>query len=213
MKNSQKIIKKIKEDKNTCLGLTFGSIMFITAVVINNLNSICNNVTIFIVCAIIDCIILIIGFSYFINIGKIPEKNKIYYELDNNLNKVFEQYNLYITDNYVVSINTFKLFAISIKDIQAVDTHKDNRYHYKYYWSKRGEKRKKGLKRFLAYIKASFLTKLHFSEDSNIHTLNIISNKKIYNITTANGFNKKKLKEMDEIAEYICNISDKIDWI
>lgn len=215
MKNSQKYKNQTKEDKILCIVFTIITILFISFLVINSLGNVCNTTTMVIICSIIDILILIIGFNYLKNLGKLPEneKDKIYYELDNTVEKVFEQYNLYITDNYIVSIKSFKLFAIPIKDIQAIDTYKDSRYYHKYYRTKRGEKKKKWYKSFIDYIRASILTKLRLYEDGEIHILNIICDKKVYNITTAHRYNKNKLKQMDEIAEYICNKNDNIDWI
>lgn len=215
MKNSQKYKNQIKEDKILCIIFTILTILFLSFLIINSLETICNIITIVITCSVIDILILIIGFSYLKNVGKLPEneKDKIYYELDNKVEKVFEQYNLYITDNYIVSIKSFKLFAIPIKDIQAIDTYKDSRYYHKYYWTKRGEKKKKWYKSFIDYIKASILTKIILYEDGEIHILNIICDKKVYNITTAHRNNKNKLKQIDAIAEYICNKNNNIDWI
>lgn len=215
MKNSQKYENQIKEDKTLCIIFTIIAIFFLSFLIINNLVTICTTTTIIIICSIIDILIFIIGFNYLKNAGKLPEneKDKIYYELDNKIEKIFEKYNLYITNNYIISINSFKSFVVPIKDIQAIDTYKDSRYFYKYYYAKRGERKNKWYKSFVGYIKAKILTKLRLSEDGEIHILNIVCEKKVYNIATAHRNNKKKLAEIEEIAEYICNKNDNIDWI
>ncbi len=155
--------------------------------------------------------ILILAIYYLVNLNKLSKlgKEKIYKELDSNTEKVFKEFGLYITKNYIVclgsKINIFKLFVIPIDSINAIDTHTDSRYFYK-------NKKSKNKRKFLSFLKSSIQDDIMFG-DSEIHVFNIICDKKIYSITTSHIFNKRKLKKIDEIADYICEKYKDIDWI
>lgn len=155
--------------------------------------------------------ILILAIYYLVNLNKLSKlgKEKIYKELDSNTEKVFKEFGLYITKNYIVclgsKINIFKLFVIPIDSINAIDTHTDSRYFYK-------NKKSKNKRKFLSFLKSSIQDDIMFG-DSEIHVFNIICDKKIYFITTSHIFNKRKLKKIDEIADYICEKYKDIDWI
>lgn len=158
-----------------------------------------------------EIIILILAIYYLVNLNKLSKlgKEKIYKELDSNTEKVFKEFGLYITKNYIVclgsKINIFKLFVIPIDSINAIDTHTDSRYFYK-------NKKSKNKRKFLSFLKSSIQDDIMFG-DSEIHVFNIICDKKIYSITTSHIFNKRKLKKIDEIADYICEKYKDIDWI
>lgn len=156
--------------------------------------------------------IFVLAIYYMINLNKLSKlgKEKIYEELDNNTQKIFKEFGLYITQNYIVclgsKINIFKLFVIPIDSIKAIDTHKDSRYFYK-------NKKKKNKHKFLSFFKSSIQDDIMFGDDNEIHVFNIICNKKIYSITNSHILNKRKLKKIDEIANYICENYKNIDWI
>ena len=97
------------------------------------------------------------------------------------------------------------MFVIPIDSINAIDTHTDSRYFYK-------NKKSKNKRKFLSFLKSSIQDDIMFG-DSEIHVFNIICDKKIYSITTSHIFNKRKLKKIDEIADYICEKYKDIDWI
>jgi hypothetical protein len=137
------------------------------------------------------------------------EKNIICDELDNKIDKVFNKYGLYITENYIVCIggmlSFFKLFVIPIKEIDAIDTHSDDRFFYK----KRGKKTKH---KFLSFLSASVKNNLVYG-DNDRAVFNIICGKKVFYVASSSYFNKIKIKEIDEIADYICNKYKDIDYL
>ena len=157
-------------------------------------------ITIFILMILIYCLIIKNNFSK-------EEKNKIYDELDNKIEKTFDKYGLYITKNYIIctgsKINIFKLFAVPIKEIDAIDTFKDSRYYYR----KDGKKRK-----FASFITASIKDDLVFG-DNNRYVFNIICGKKIYCVTTSHSLNKNKTHQIKEMADYICDKYKDIDYV
>lgn len=137
------------------------------------------------------------------------EQYKIYDELDNKIEKTFNKYGLYITENYIIcmgsKINIFRLFIVPIKKIDAIDTHGDSRFYYR----KKGKEPKNN---FLSFITSSIKDDLAFG-DNNRSVFNIICDKKVYYITTASTLNKKKMKQIDEMADYICDRYKDIDYI
>lgn len=141
------------------------------------------------------------------------EKEKICYDLDNNTEKIFKKFGLYITKNYIVCIgsklNIFKLFVVHIKDIKAIDTHDDDRYYHKYYYNKKNKSKNN---RIFSFIKASAITDLVYG-DNDICVFNIICDKKVYVVTTSHILNKKKIKQINEMADYICDRYKDIDYI
>ena len=154
-------------------------------------------------------LILIIAISYILNLNKVSneELKKVYYELDNNIDKIYNKYGLYITKNYIVCIgnkfNLFKLFFVPIKQIDAIDINKDSRYFYK------NKKEKGSLFSFISgAIKDDIVNK-----DNDRKVFNIIANKKVYCITTSSNLNKRKIKEIKEMANYICGKHSHIDYI
>ena len=111
--------------------------------------------------------ILILAIYYLVNLNKLSKlgKEKIYKELDSNTEKVFKEFGLYITKNYIVclgsKINIFKLFVIPIDSINAIDTHTDSRYFYK-------NKKSKNKRKFLSFLKSSIQDDILFV-DCEIH--------------------------------------------
>ena len=137
------------------------------------------------------------------------EKRIICEELDFKIDKIFEEYGLYITENYIVylgsKIDFFRLFAIPIKKIDAIDTHHDSRHHYK----KRGKEEKH---KFLSFTFGALKDDLAFG-DNNRYVFNIICGKKVYNLMSSSPMNKGKTKAIDEMADYICSKYKDIDYI
>lgn len=211
MKNSQKFKLKLLITKIFYILYSLLFIYFFTRYIIIYLLPFFNKCVVFsiyffIVFSIL--IILIYLLTRYNNFSK-DEKEKIYYDLDNNTEKVFEKYGLYITKNYIVclgsKLNIFKLFVVHIKDIDAIDTHHDSRYFYK----KKSEKTKHV---FLSFIKACIKTDFIYG-DNDLHVFNIICDKKVYCVTTASNLNKRKIKQINEMADYICDRYKHIDYI
>jgi len=207
MKNSNKLKQKIIINKIVSILFSIIIIYFIHKYIIINLLSIFNKWLITVIYAFLIISILICLIYYIFKLSKIPDKKDVYYELDNNIDKIFQKYGLYITKNYVVciggKINLFKIFVIPIKNIEAIDVDYDSRYLHK----------KKGSKSSLfSFIKGSIKTDIIY-RDNDIMVFNIICNKKVYCITTASKLNKRKNKEIKEMADYICNKHKNIDYI
>ena len=211
MKNSQKFKLKLLTTK-VSYTLTSLLIIYIFAkYIISELTPLVDKwivFTLYILVVLSILIILLCLITQYNNYSQ-EEKNKIYYDLDNNTEKIFKKFGLYITKNYIVclgsKLNIFKLFVVPIKDIDAIDTSKDSRYYYR-------NKKVKKKASILFFIKASIKTEMMYG-NSEIYVLNIISNKKVYSITTSYILNKRKLKQMDEVADYICNKYKDIDYI
>lgn len=155
--------------------------------------------------------ILIWLISYLLKLNKvyIEYKIKVCDELDNNLEKVFTDYGLYLTKNYIVCLGSkldlLKLFVVPIKDINAIDTHWDSRYFYK-------KKNSKSKKSFLSFIIAAIKTNIVFGDSDRV-VFNIICDKNIYCVTTAHRSNKYKKRKINEMADYICDRYKDIDYI
>ena len=211
MKNSQKFKLKLLTTKVSYTLTSLLIIYIIVKYIISELTPLDDKwivFTLYILVVLSILIILLCLITQYNNYSQ-EEKNKIYYDLDNNTEKIFKKFGLYITKNYIVclgsKLNIFKLFVVPIKDIDAIDTSKDSRYYYR-------NKKVKKKASILFFIKASIKTEMMYG-NSEIYVLNIISNKKVYSITTSYILNKRKLKQMDEVADYICNKYKDIDYI
>lgn len=66
---------------------------------------------------------------------------------------------------------------------------------------------------FLSFIKSSIKHAIVFGNEDDIHVFNIICGKKVYVVTTSHILNKRKLKEINKIADYICDRYKNIDYI
>lgn len=144
-----------------------------------------------------------ICFIHHINkLNKFLKNENVFYDLDHNLDKVFKKYGLYITKEYIICIgskfNFFKTFAVKIEDIDAIDTYNDSRYTY----------RKKGAKFIIGLIKADIMHR-----NDGILVFNIICGNKVYCITNCSVLNKIKSKDIEQMADYICNKHKNIDYI
>ena len=64
----------------------------------------------------------------------------------------------------------------------------------------------------MSFIFASIKDDLAFG-DNDRAVFNIICDKKVYCIATSNTLNKTKMKEIDEMADYICDKYKDIDYI
>ena len=211
MINSEKFKSKLKTSKIAYIAFAIIVIYIFTKYVFKNLLPfffffilipIYITIIVFILIILIYCLINNNRFSK-------EEKEIICNELDNKIDKIFDKYGLYITENYIVclgsSISFFKLFVIPIKEIDAIDTHHDSRFHYR----KRGKESKH---KILSFIFASIKDDLVFG-DNDRAVFNIICDKKVYCIATSNTLNKTKMKEIDEMADYICEKYKDIDYI
>lgn len=211
MKHSQKFKLKLSICRASCiLVMVTITYLFIKYIILELIPYFRKEIIILISTFIIGSI-FILAIYYMINLNKLSRlgREKIYKELDDNTQKVFKEFGLYITKNYIIclgsKLNIFKLFVVPIDSINAIDTHYDDRYFYK----KKGSKNKH---KFLSFLKSSIKDDIMFG-DSDIHVFNIICDKKIYSITTSHIFNKRKLKKIDEIADYICENHQNIDYI
>ena len=211
MKNSQKFKLKLLTTKVSYTLTSLLIIYIFTKYIISELTPLVDKwivFTLYILVVLSILIILLYLITQYNNYSQ-EEKNKIYYDLDNNTEKIFKKFGLYITKNYIgclgSKLNIFKLFVVPIKDIDAIDTNGDSRYYYR-------NKKVKKKASILFFIKASIKTEMMYG-NSEIYVLNIISNKKVYSITTSYILNKRKLKQMDEVADYICNKYKDIDYI
>lgn len=212
MKNSQQFKLKLTICKISCVLITFAIIYLLIKYVILNLIPYFGQLAIILIGTFIIGSIFVLAIYYMINLNKLSKlgKEKIYEELDNNIEKIFKEFGLYITKNYIVclgsKINIFKLFVVPISSINAIDTHNDSRYFYQ----KRGIKNKH---KFLSFLKSSIKYDILFSDNREIHVFNIICDEKVYSVTTSHVFNKSKLKKIDEIADYMCEKYKDIDYI
>ena len=211
MNNSDKVKIKLNIARIVCLLITALLIYIFTCYIIVGLIPFFDKLIIFIIYFFIVLSILTCSFYYIINLNRIDatEMKKVYLELDNDIEKIFRDFGVYITKNYIVYLGSkfdlVRLFVIHIKEIDAIDTHRDSRYFYK----KRGEKSKNKL---LSFVVSSVKDKMVFG-DNDLLVLNIICGKKVYCITTSSSLNKKKIKKMNEIADYICDKYKNIDYI
>lgn len=211
MKNSQKFKTKLIISKISHVLLTILLIYVFTKNIMMDLVPFFSKAIIIAIYTFIVGSILIILVYCLITKNRFSkeEKQKIYDELDNKIDKIFDKYGLYITENYIIcmgsEINVFKLFAIPVKEIGAIDTYSDSRFFY----VKKGKKIKH---QFLSFINASIKTNLLYKDD-HLNVFNIICDKKVYCITTSTSFNRKKMKQINEMADYICNKYPDIDYL
>ncbi len=212
MKHSQKFKLKLIICRISCIALMVAITFLLIKHIILELTPYFSKGIIILISVFLIGSILILAIYYMVNLNKLSKlgKEKIYKELDSNTQKIFKEFGLYITKNYIVclgsKINIFKLFVIPIDSINAIDTHKDSRYFYK-------NKKSKNKHKFLSFLKSSIKDDIMFGDDNEIHVFNIICEKKIYSITTSHIFNKRKLMKINEIANYICEKHKNIDWI
>ena len=64
----------------------------------------------------------------------------------------------------------------------------------------------------MSFVTASIKDDL-VHKDNERAVFNIICDKKVYCITTSSYMNKKKIKQINEIADYICEKHKDIDYI
>lgn len=211
MKNSQKFKLKLNICRMSCIFSMFIIIYLLIKYVILELTLYFRKEIIILIGVFLIGSIFIIAIYYLSNLNKLSKlgREKICEELDNNIQKVFKEFGLYITKNYIVclgsKIDVFKLFVVPIDSINAIDTWKDSRYFYK----KKGNESKH---KFLSFLKSLIQDEIMFGDNSEFRVFNIICEKKIYSITTAHISNNRKLNKIDEIANYICEKYENIDW-
>ena len=209
MKNSQKFKSKLNRCRITCILFILFLIYLIIKNLILELGPYFKIEILIIICIFLISSILILIIYYMNFLNKLAKlgKEKIYKELDNNIQKKFEEFGLYITKNYIVCLGSrfdlFRLFVVPISSIDAIDTCKDSRYYYD----------KKGKHGILWFLKASIKDDFMYGNNSNISVFNLICDKKVYSIATSSAFNKRKLKKIEEAAGYICDKYENIDWI
>lgn len=135
--------------------------------------------------------------------------NKIFEELDYKIDKEYDKYGIYITENYIIGIGSKFDFltsvAVPIKDIDAINTHGDIGHHYR-------NKKQKQDTSISTFIADEVLNKIS-GRDNDIYVFNIICGKKVYNLARTTFLRSKKTKDLDEIADYICNKYKDIDYI
>lgn len=208
MNNSKKVKHKILLNKLVSLVFTILAIYIIYNIILDLIPLLDKWVVIVIYSFFV--ISLIIFLIYYINgLDKFTRNKEIFYELDNNIDKVFEKFGLYITKNYIIctgsKIDFITMFAVKIKDIDAIDTHNDSRYYYK-------KKCNKSKGNILSFIKSSIKTDIMFGNNDRA-VFNIICGKSVYCIATSSYLNKYKIKKINEIADYICDKYKDIDYI
>ena len=137
MKNSDKFKIKLNIARIVCLLITALLIYIFTCYIIVGLIPFFDKLIIFIIYFLIVLSILTCSFYYIINLNRIDatEMKKVYLEIDNDIEKIFRDFGVYITKNYIVYLGSkfdlVRLFVIPIKEIDAIDTHRDSRYFYK----------------------------------------------------------------------------------
>lgn len=71
------------------------------------------------ICIVVSILVILVYCLITKNKFSKEEQYKIYDELDNKIEKTFNKYGLYITENYIIcmgsKINIFKLFVVPIK--------------------------------------------------------------------------------------------------
>lgn len=213
MKNSEKFIKSIKDDKVRSRGLVIGMQCLLSALIIglllNYKTSFSNKLLSFYIIGgiIVITILIIIAILKYPDYCKLTddEYKIIADELDNKVERGFPQYGIYITENYLVhmsnSISTHS-FAISFKDILAISTYGGGGYAY----SKK--KRRNSFFRILL----SHIFDFKDSSTSKGQSVFIVTNKKRYRLGYYYLLNGKAAKDLENIAKYICEKNSKIDW-
>lgn len=213
MKNSEKFIKSLKEDKTRSRSLLIGLQCFLSAIIIGLILNYKTNFSnrmlpFYIIGSIIVITILII-----IVILKYPDYYKanddeykiIADEFDNKVERGFPQYGIYITENYLVHMSNSFLthsFAVPFKDILAISNYGGGGYAY----SKK-KRRSSFLRILLAHI---FDFNISTSKGRSVF---IVTNKKRYRLGYYYLLNGKSSKELENITKYICDKNSKIDWV
>lgn len=202
MNISKKVKRKVRLNEIVSIVSLFVVLYLIYKYVMLDLISLFNK---WIVIGIFSFFVISISICFIHHINKLNKfiKNEdVFYDLDNNLDKEFKKYGLYITKKYIICIgskfNFFTTFAVKIEDIDAIDTNDDSRYTY----------RKKGAKFIIGLIKADIM-----HSNDGILVFNIICGNKVYCITTCSVLNKIKSKDIEQMADYICNKHKNIDYI
>lgn len=202
MNNSKNVKRRVRLNEIVSIVTLFVVLYLIYKYIMLDLISLFNK---WIVIGIFSFFVISISicFIHYINkLNKFMKNENVFYDLDHNLDKVFKKYGLFITKEYIICIgskfNFFKTFAVKIKDIDAIDTHNDSRYTY----------RKKGTKFIIGSIKADIMNR-----NDGILVFNIICDNKVYCITNCNVLNKIKSKDIEQMADYICNKHKNIDYI
>jgi len=209
MKNSEKFKLKLNINRAACIIVTLLTIYLFIKYIVLDLVPFFHPVAVIIISICMVLGICVCSVYYLINLNNLLKKDitNVLYELDYKLDKAYEKFGLYITENYIVCIGNwcvlFKMFIISIKDIDAIDTYHDSRFFYKKKSNKSG---------FLSFIKASIKTDI-MDRDNDMLVFNIICGKKVYCVTTASSLNKLKIKKINEMADYICDKYNHIDYI
>lgn len=209
MMNSRKYKLKVLKCKFSCIVSVFLILYILYKYLISKFIPYIDKNIILGIFIVFVILIVIIAINYILNLNKVSneELKRIYYELDNSVDKIYDKYGLYITENYIVCIgnklNLFKLFSVPIKQIDAIDINNDSRYFYKNKNTKRS---------FLSFISGSIKDDI-VNKDNDRKVFNIIANKKVYCVTTSSNLNKRKRKEIKEMANYICNKYSHIDYI
>lgn len=211
MKYSQQFKSKLNVCKISYIIITIIIIYILVKYIIKDLIPYLKMEIIILISIFLIISILIITIDYIKKLNKLEKlgKEKIYKELDNYTQKVFKEFGLYITKDYIVCIGSklsiLNLFVVPIKSIDTIDTGHDSRYFYK----KRGKESKH---KFLSFIISSIKENIYFN-NNNSCVFNIICDKNIYCITTASVLNKRKVKKINEAADYICEKYKNIDYI
>lgn len=202
MNNSKNVKRRVRLNEIVSIVTLFVVLYLIYKYIMLDLISLFNK---WIVIGIFSFFVISISICFIHHINKLNKfmKNEnVFYDLDHNLDKVFKKYGLYITKKYIICIgskfNFFKTFAVKIKDIDAIDTYNDSRYTY----------RKKGVKFITGLIKTDIMHR----NDGYI-SFNIICDNKVYCITNCSVLNKIKSKDIEQMADYICNKHKNIDYI
>lgn len=213
MKNSEKFIKSLKDYKKRSRGLLIGLLCFLSAISISlllNYKASFSNKLLPILymggIIVVTIIIIIVTLKYpdYCELTE-EEKKAIGDELDNKIERGFPQYNIYITENYLVHMGD-PTFAVPIKDILAISSYANGGYKYN------KKKRKFSLIRIIIFDIFDFF---YCVRHSNKHRQSIIvvTNKKRYRLGYYYFLNGKTHKNLEKIVEYICEKNKKIDWV
>ena len=214
MKNSEKFVQSIKDDKSRSIGMVIilqGIFALISIFLLLHYRLDFSNIRIcyYLISGviIISALIILFAVKYSAYFKMTDDKYKIIVdELDNKIDNIFEEYGIYITENYLVhmsySISTHS-FAVPLKDILAISDYGNGGYVY----SKK--KRKNSILRMIVS------TIFDFADDGtkNVQNVIVVTNKKRYRLGYYYNLNGKKAKELENIVKYICDKNRKIDWI
>ena len=214
MKNSEKFVQSIKDDKSRSIGMVIilqGFFALISIFLLLHYRLDFSNIRIcyYLISGviIISALIILFAVKYSAYFKMTDDEYKIIVdELDNKIDNIFEEYGIYITENYLVhmsySISTHS-FAVPLKDILAISDYGNGGYVY----SKK--KRKNPILRMIVS------TIFDFADDGtkNVQNVIVVTNKKRYRLGYYYNLNGKKAKELENIVKYICDKNRKIDWI